>query len=80
MSDWQTMDSAPKDGTKILVWTVHGEIELTEYYRMKHYVYEAVGDLFERREEVFGEGWNGNRPVLWQPLPLPPDATEARKA
>lgn len=73
MSGWQPIETAPKDGTKILVWTVHNEIELTEWYELRHDKYvEVEGGLFRRKTETYAKGWNGNHPVFWQPLPEPP--------
>lgn len=79
---WQPIETAPRDGTKILVYTVHGDIELTEWYALEHDVYEPAGDdLFRKRREVYAKGWNGNRPTHWMPLPIeiPADAEEARR-
>lgn len=78
---WRPMDTAPRDGTKILVWTIHGDIELSDYYRLEHDVYEEAGDgLYRKERRVYHEGWNSNFPVRWMPLPHPPaDAEEAQE-
>lgn len=74
MSKWQTMESAPKDGTKILVWTVHHEIEMSDYYDISADDYEDAGDgLYRQVKRHIARGWNSNMPVLWQPLPDPPE-------
>jgi hypothetical protein len=73
---WQPIETAPKDGTKILVYTVHGEIELTFWFTVETDRYDDVGDgLYRKREETVAEGWNGNFPTHWMPLPTPPRAT-----
>ena len=64
------MEAAPKDGTKILVLTVHDEIEVTEYYRLEREVYHDEGNgFYSKRKEIWTEGWNGNAPKAWMPLP-----------
>jgi hypothetical protein len=73
MTDWKPIETAPKDGTKILVVTVHGEIELTEWYEIWHDEYiEASDGLYHKRRVKSHEGWNGNNPQLWMPLPAIP--------
>jgi hypothetical protein len=71
--EWQPIETAPKDGTKILVFTVHGDIELTEWYEIQYPRYvEAENGLYRK---VFDEpvtGWNGNTPKYWMPLPDAP--------
>ena len=70
---WQPIETAPKDGTKIIVLTVHGEIEISEWYVVTTAEYEPAGDgLFRKVETVFSQGWNGNHPTHWMPLPEPP--------
>jgi hypothetical protein len=73
VSDWQPISTAPRDGTDIIVYTIHGDVEITNYFIMTREVYEPTGDgLFSRREETSYEGWNGNTPTHWMPLPEPP--------
>jgi len=77
MSDWATIETAPKDGTKIIVWTVHGEYEMTSWFHLEHDVYEETDSgLYRKRRQCYAEGWNGNIPVLWQPLPPPPEQSQ----
>lgn len=67
---WQPIETAPKDGTKILAYTVHGDFELTEWYRVVSDRFEAVeGGLYRKHEDIFSQGWNGNTPTHWMPLP-----------
>lgn len=69
---WRPIETAPKDGTKILVFTVHGDIELSEWYEIWWDDYEPEGELFRKVRKLSGSGWNSNMPVLWHPLPNPP--------
>lgn len=71
---WQPIASAPMDGTKILVYTVHGDMEITEWVTLAQDVYEPVGGGLYRRIESTHGFWNGNMPVLWMPLPPEPEA------
>lgn len=58
MSEWRSIDTAPKDGTRILVWE-HGE-------RMD------VAHFDEGRWRR-GPWWIGFCPSHWMPLPAEPD-------
>jgi len=74
MEQWRPIDSAPKDGTKILVFTHHGDVELSEWFKTLQDRYEPAGDgLFRKVEDVCYEGWNSNLPLFWMPLPAPPE-------
>lgn len=77
---WQPIETAPKDGTKILVFTIHGDVELSDWYFYDSERYEPVegtDGLFRRVTEKRGL-WNSNTPTHWAPLPAPPaDAEEA---
>lgn len=60
MSDWQPMDTAPKDRTQILLWNG---------------AYIAIGEwlpegYFEDHEPA--RWFPINEPTHWQPLPEPP--------
>ena len=61
---WRDMDSAPKDGTEVLLFA-HGDID-----------YTAVGQWSDNTElpgTVAGWFWPfAIRPTSWQPLPPPP--------
>ena len=75
MAEWQPIETAPKDGTRILVFTVHGEIEISEWYSLEHFHYKYIADnLFEKIVDEPNEGWNSNTPIFWMPLPEPPEA------
>lgn len=66
MSIWKRIDSAPRDGTKILVWRPKEEGHYEGRERSAH-----VG------LDIFIDGmWYASRtsqqPTHWMPLPLPP--------
>lgn len=76
MSAWQPIDSAPKDGTRVLLYTIEGLGESIEY--------PAMGTGRYERFEDGSEGWiattlpdqsfygSMSRPAFWMPLPSPP--------
>ena len=73
MNKWQPADMAPKDGTKILALTIHGEFEVTYWFTIPRNHYEEVGGgLYRKTIEEEGY-WNGNMIAWWMPLPAPPD-------
>lgn len=73
--EWQSIDTAPKDGTKILVFCIHGEIEISEWYEswQSEYVKVEGTEMFTKRKTMYYEGWNSNSFLHWQPLPEPPE-------
>ena len=79
VGEWQPIETAPKDGTKILVYTVHGDVELSDWYSISYPSYELCGVNDETGEGIYRkiagnptEGWNSNMPTHWMPLPEPP--------
>lgn len=60
MSDWQPMESAPKDGTHILAFTEFGVLII-------HWMKE---DYF--RDGAEASWFPARRPTHWMPLPEPP--------
>jgi hypothetical protein len=62
MSAWQPIETAPKDGTVIQVWTDLGEwrpwTSFNDYERRWFSVMEMTGE-----------------PTRWMPLPSPPEGT-----
>lgn len=65
MTDWQTIGTAPKDGTAVDLWRGANSSRLTDaYWRdgkwwWKHYRYDEAEDQITH----------------WMPLPSPPDAS-----
>jgi hypothetical protein len=59
---WQPISSAPKDGTRILVF--EADEDTGETVRVSRW-----------RNDTIPAGWaGGERPSHWLPLPLPPNA------
>ena len=66
--NWRPIETAPKDGTPILVWVrKHQEVLIV--------FYEERGK-FCWREYPEGDRWNKNLVTHWQPLPEPPEEEE----
>lgn len=68
MSGWQTIDSAPKNGSRIQLWTLPRFIQ-------GHAGYATIGSFREYERGV--ESWRADsgaslHPTHWQPLPEPP--------
>lgn len=64
---WRPIESAPKDGTKILIFEPEGEIAIVSYVGAASY-----GDF---PWKIWG-GYSSYRidvPTRWQPLPPPPE-------
>jgi hypothetical protein len=65
MSEWQDISTAPKDGTRVLLWTAEWETpQAGAMYGMK---WACCSDVADRG------GWL-HPPTDWQPLPSPPEA------
>ena len=60
---WQTIDSAPKDGRKIIVKTDNGEF--VSYFKQWWYPYEIEGFTVDGSVSV--------EPTHWMPLPEGPN-------
>lgn len=74
---WRTIESAPRDGTPVLVWSV----PVASYYNADEPPHVAIAYWLERRpNEIrmgFHSGWvwhgmAGCTFTHWQPLPTPP--------
>lgn len=82
MSDWQPIETAPKDGSWFLICRAcdgESSYEVGSYLPLTHPGYEKVeGGLYRKVETVLYE-WTGfNNPHLathWMPLPAPPKVT-----
>ncbi len=70
MTNWQPIETAPKDGTTVDVWAVwpyddHKGQRFTDVY-IEDEPFEVVGAFDDR---AFDEDWTFTH---WQPLPEPP--------
>lgn len=80
MSEWKPIETAPKDGTQILIARAGddvgvNEIEITEWFSIEQNHYERIkDDIYRKVTDKPIEGWNGNghRATHWMPLPSPP--------
>jgi hypothetical protein len=71
MSQWQTIETAPKDGTLIIAYQPGGTYSNGIAYPA------TVGTASWQRDGVGGYGWWGpynprDYPTHWMPLPDPP--------
>lgn len=73
MSDWQPIETAPKDGTRVLVFCLTGwrsaphQITVAEYSNLLGW---SLADTGANAEDADLDG----PPLYWQPLPSPPPA------
>lgn len=78
-TEWRPIATAPRDGTKMLVLTPNGDIEVSEFYEIKSYIYEPVEGTEYHRQVLTTEhsGWNASTdPTHWMPLPPLPGKEE----
>ncbi len=64
MSDWQPIETAPRDGTKFLAYCENGRMRVD-------WVDEAQRNIYGRFWQEHGD----NRYTHWMPLPAPPALT-----
>lgn len=67
--DWQPIDTAPKDGTRILVYS-QSLYWLVAFFGGDH---DRPGHLSQWRSAWDAE-WLARTPTHWMPLPDPPSA------
>jgi hypothetical protein len=73
---WQSIESAPKDGTEILTVGIDSEhVVATKWLSPGPYV-RTPNRNFYKDEGWYWSGWDGAvgpvRPTIWRPLPAPP--------
>lgn len=61
MTDWRSIESAPKDG-QIMLWA--------DYHAIGFW-----SDFFKNWQTLDGDGTRQIEPTHWQPLPEPPRVT-----
>lgn len=78
VAGWQSIDTAPKDGTRILIWLVHPSARFSK---------DPVAEGWAAAHEAYwsdhnrgGWTWHGlcGAPTLWQHLPAPPAQQESK--
>ena len=67
MSEWQPIETAPKDGTEVLVWSEHGGVE-SAYWEAGCYGHSGW-TIYQIRTEIAEPDFP---PTHWMPLPEPP--------
>lgn len=76
MSDWQPIETAPRDGRPILIWQPDKAYQPQRNYDDWRY---AIG--YWRTDEKIGSWGNRNSavvtPTYWMPLPPPPRGVES---
>ena len=77
MNAWQPIETAPKDGTSVLLYEPGHGIDVGHWYVHTHDEYKERPDGLFERVTVSNPGyWNCNetqRPTHWMPLPKVPE-------
>ena len=69
---WQPMETAPKDGTRVLLWYEWHDLPVVGDFR--HGRWWSVHSLGGNLAHPNGMDWEEVvRPTYWRPLPAPPD-------
>jgi hypothetical protein len=69
VSEWQTIESAPKDGTELMLWDLDGFAVLGQYVSFD-------GKAPSGYHDGWYDSWRGYdelTPSHWMPLPSPPE-------
>lgn len=68
--NWQPIETAPKDGTRILAVFEPGCVEICQYDPQQYHIKPKPFWRAERTS-VFGTAWaRAWQPQIWQPLPV----------
>ena len=82
MSEWQPIETAPKDGTWILGMNNRGNPAVIIWDEKAHW-HDGVlrpgwiHPFSDGRASTFWNGANGSEPEFWMPIPWHPKSTEA---
>lgn len=69
---WQPIETAPKDGTVVLVWPIDWQCSATGSPNTDMWICQW-SDFYNRWVEAAGEEYFGPQtPTHWAPLPEPP--------
>jgi hypothetical protein len=74
---WHTIDTAPKDGTQVLLWGPYMEISVGYFQQHRSFNEEpwmltADGCMAVEHMSDFGTDYRTANPTHWMPLPEPP--------
>ena len=64
MTEWQHINSAPKDGTRIIVYRPKFD---------KNYIPQVGMDYWHKQLNCWAKSRSDCQPTDWQPMPLPPE-------
>lgn len=80
MSEWQPIETAPMDGSKVLAWDQDWQLPVVMHFTSRDYLQREYGD-----PDYMEEGWYADysypepgfpespmRATHWMPLPPPP--------
>lgn len=79
-SEWQPIESAPKDGSEILIWREDAGCLLARWIAPCDFLHERELENIKDADEpdwfiadfVSGGRLDGGTPTHWMPLPAPP--------
>lgn len=73
MNEWQPIETAPKDGTKVLVYTGtrNGMTASPAMWDEDKYA-KRIRPFWSRLDAIGRSDSRGNQPTHWMPMPLPP--------
>lgn len=72
-SNWQPIGTAPKDGTRVLIYDPDDDYYLNRSILPEPTIYVCFwNDYHEYWVEAEGERYSGFKPTHWMPLPEPP--------
>ena len=71
MSQWQPIETVPRDGRQVLFWTPNGGIHIAPAVPQpdRGHLRRLNRDVYIETGEWPNAGWN---PTHWMPLPAPP--------
>jgi hypothetical protein len=73
--EWRSIETAPKDGTRVLLWA-DGEHKIARWFTAEEHAFYEHGHAED--SGLFSDMWMGDtgeeniEPEAWQPLPAPP--------
>jgi len=75
--DWRTMETAPKDGTTIIICNADAEEPdpCTAHYRDGRWVCTTKEDWDQGAPEFREYAWHLPEPTHWMPRPAPPESS-----